>query len=306
MADSILPAGSSETPGADHVATTRPNRKASRRRSLPLALIRNPMSLTGLVILSLIVGMALLAPYVAPGDPLAMVGQPLLWPGQDAAFPLGTDSLGRDVWAGIAHGARISLLVGIIATCLSFVSGVSIGAVAGYFGGWVDDLVVRFIEIFQTIPGFVLLVVLVAFAQPSFATVIIGIAAVSWDTIARLTRAEFRSLRRRDFVVAAESAGYSSFRIILREIVPNALPPLVVSTSIMVASAILMESALSFMGLADPNTATWGGMIGTGREMIRTHWYLTAIPGGFIVATVLSLNLIGDGLNDALNPRSGE
>lgn len=306
MTDNILPAGSSQTFGAKSVDTTRPDRKASRRRSLALALIRNPMSLTGLVILSLIVAMALLAPYVAPSDPLAMVGQPLLWPGQDGAFPLGTDSLGRDVWAGVAHGARVSLMVGIVATCLSFVTGVSIGAVAGYFGGWIDDLVVRFIEIFQTIPGFVLLVVLVAFAQPSFATVIIGIAAVSWDTIARLTRAEFRSLRRRDFVIAAESAGYSSFRIILREIVPNALPPLVVSTSIMVASAILMESALSFMGLADPNTATWGGMIGTGREMIRTHWYLTAIPGGFIVATVLSLNLIGDGLNDALNPRSGE
>ncbi|NTI78662.1 ABC transporter permease [Rhizobium rhizogenes] len=300
MANHVLEVGSNAKPVRPITVTTR---KTGRRSALGV-LLRNPMAVAGIVILLSITIVAVLASVVAPGDPMAMAGTPLLWPGEDAAFPLGTDSLGRDVWAGIAHGARISLLVGVAATTLSFVLGVAIGATAGYFGGWIDDLIVRFIEIFQTIPGFVLLVVLVAFAQPSFLTVVLGIALVSWDTIARLTRAEFRSLREKDFVTAARSVGYSDGKIILREIIPNALPPLIVSTSIMVASAILMESALSFMGLADPNTATWGSMIGTGREMIRTHWYLTAIPGAFIVATVLSLNLIGDGLNDALNPRS--
>ncbi len=267
------------------------------------AILRNPTALTGLVILSVILLAAALAPMLRPGDPMAIVGTPRLWPGEVAAFPLGTDGLGRDVLAGIIHGARLSIFVGLAATLAGLAAGVLIGATAGYFGGWIDDLIVRFIEIFQTIPSFVLLVVLVAFAQPSISTVVMGIALVSWDTIARLTRAEFRRLRAQDFVTAAIAAGYGPWRIIWREIMPNAAPAIIVTASIMIASAILMESALSFMGLGDPNTVTWGTMIGAGRELLRTHWYLTAIPGGFIVLTVLALNLIGDGLNDALNPR---
>ncbi len=268
--------------------------------------LANPNALFGLAVLAGIVLAALLAPVLYSGDPLEMVARPFLWPGQDAAYPLGTDSMGRDVLAGILHGAQISLTVGIAATLLGLGVGVVIGALAGYFGGIVDDLLVKLIEIFQTIPSFVLLVVLVAIAQPTTSTVTMAIAIVSWPTVARLTRAEFRAIREKDYVLAARSLGFGHARIIFREILPNALPPLIVTSSVMVASAILMESALSFMGLGDPNRVSWGSMIGAGRDVIRTAWYLTALPGLAIVFTVLALNLIGDGLNDALNPRFSE
>ncbi|MFD2250126.1 peptide/nickel transport system permease protein [Pseudochelatococcus lubricantis] len=272
------------------------------RRALRIFL-RNPNALAGLIILALVVIAAGIAPLLYPGDPLAMVAKPFLWPGQDAAYPLGTDSMGRDVLAGILHGTRISLTVGIAATLLGLVAGISVGAVAGYYGGRVDDLLVRIIEIFQTLPNFVLVVVLVAITQPTAATISIAIAIVTWPNVARLVRAEFRSIREKDYVMAARSLGYGDARIIFREILPNGLPPIIVTSSVMVAGAILMESALSFMGLGDPNVVSWGSMIGAGRELIRTAWYLTALPGLAIVSTVLALNMIGDGLNDALNPR---
>ena len=268
--------------------------------------LANYNALFGTAILLLVALSALFAPLIFPGDPLEMVARPFLWPDQNPAYPLGTDSMGRDVLAGIVHGARISLTVGLAATALGLTAGIAIGAVAGYFGGLVDDILVKFIEIFQTIPSFVLLVVLVAIAQPTTATVTIAIAIVSWPTVARLTRAEFRAIREKDYVQAARSLGFGHSRIIFREILPNALPPLIVTSSVMVASAILMESALSFMGLGDPNRVSWGSMIGAGRDVIRTAWYLTALPGLAIVFSVLSLNLIGDGLNDALNPRFSE
>lgn len=265
--------------------------------------LSNPNALVGSAFLALVVIIAFIAPVLYPDDPLSMVARPFLWPGQDPDYPLGTDSLGRDVLAGILHGSRISLFVGLAATALGLTCGVLIGAIAGYFGGWIDDVLVRLIEIFQTLPNFVLLVVLVAIAQPSATTVTFAIAIISWPTVARLTRAEFRAIREKDFVVAARSLGFGHARIIFREILPNALPPIIVTSSVMVAGAILMESALSFMGLGDPNVVSWGSMIGTGRELVRTAWYLTALPGLAIVFTVLALNLIGDGLNDALNPR---
>ncbi len=269
-------------------------------------LLRNPTALTGLVILLLVCLGALLAPVLYPDDPLSMVARPFLWPGQDAAFPLGSDSLGRDLAAGLLHGARVSLVVGITATALGLLLGVSVGALAGYFSGWIDSVLMRLVEIVQTIPSFILVVVLVAIAQPSVTTVTLAIAVVSWPTIARLTRAEFRAARAKDYVMAARSLGFGHGRIILREILPNVLPPIIVTASVMVATAILMESALSFMSLSDPNLVSWGSMIGEGRENLRTAWYLTAIPGVAIVVTVLALNLLGDGLNEALNPRSGD
>ncbi len=274
-----------------------------RTRRALRALLRNPTAMTGFAFLTLIILAALLAPVIYPDDPLGMVGRPLLWPGQSAEFPLGTDSLGRDVAAGLLHGARVSLLVGIAATVVGLAAGLLVGAPAGYFGGRIDTILVRLIEIFQTIPAFILLVVLVAIAQPSITTITVAIGLVTWPTIARLVRAEFRAIREKEFVMAARSLGYGHLRIILREILPNALPPIIVTASVMVASAILMESALSFMGLGDPNVVSWGSMIGAGRELLRTAWYLTALPGLVIVFTVLALNLLGDGLNDALNPR---
>lgn len=318
ISSAYAPATESEQPTAV-VATEGPawsNVKAPDARSQQSATIAitngrralkvffaNPNALFGTGFLCLVIAVALLAPVFFSDDPLSMVGRPFLWPGQDPAFPLGTDSLGRDVLAGILHGSRISLFVGLTATALGLTFGVLVGAVAGYFGGWVDDILMRLVEIFQTLPSFVLLVVLVAIAQPSATTVTLAIAVISWPTVARLTRAEFRAIREKDFVMAARSLGYGHGRIIFREILPNALPPIIVTSSVMVATAILMESALSFMGLGDPNVVSWGSMIGTGRELVRTAWYLTALPGLAIVFTVLALNLIGDGLNDALNPR---
>ncbi len=264
---------------------------------------RHPSAVAGIVILGAIVLLALLAPVLFPGDPLAINGAPFLWPGASLAHPLGTDSLGRDILAGIAHGARVSLRIGLSATALGLVLGVAVGALAGYLGGWVDAVCSRLIEVVQTIPAFVLLVVLVAIAQPSAGTLSLAIAIVTWPTVARLARAEFRSLREKDFVLAARSLGYSHARIIVHEILPNALPPIVVTASVMVASAILMESALSFMGLGDPNVVSWGSMIGQGRDYLRTAWYMSALPGLAIMLTVLALNLIGDALNEALDPR---
>ena len=267
------------------------------------AFLRNPSALAGLLLLVAVAGLALAAPWLFPGDPLDMVASPLLWPFQDAAFPLGSDSLGRNVAAGIAHGARVSLAVGVVTALLNLGIGIVVGATAGYFGGAVDDLLVRVTELFQTIPTFLLVIVVVAIGQPSVTVIVAAIGLASWPVIARLVRAEFRTLRETEFVLAARAQGSGHLRIVLQEMLPNALPPVIVTSSVLVASAILIESALSFLGMGDPNAVSWGSMIGDGRELLRTAWYLTALPGGAIVVTVLALNLVGDGLNDALNPR---
>ena len=178
-----------------------------------------------------------------------------------------------------------------------------IGAAAGYFGGIVDDALMRFTEFFQTIPSFALAIVLLAIFQPSLFYVILAIAIVSWPPVARLVRGEVLSLRSREYVEAALLSGQGTLQIILRQILPNALPPIIVLASLMVATAILLESSLSFLGLGDPNVMSWGYMIGTARTVIRTAWWLSFIPGIAILLTVLAMNLIGEGLNDALNPR---
>jgi peptide/nickel transport system permease protein len=268
-----------------------------------LALLRNPNAIIGLLIIIAIVAMAALASVFYPTDPMNMVARPFLWPGQDARFPLGTDSLGRDLTAGILHGARASLFVGIAATVIGVAIGLVIGAIAGYLGGYVDDILVRVIELFQTIPNFLFVLVLVAIARPSVTTIAIGIGVTSWPIIARLTRAEFRALREREFVAAARSMGISTTRVIFGEILPNALPPVVVTSSVVLASAILNESALAFLGLGDANIVSWGSLIGEGREHLRTAWYLAAVPGVFLVLTILAINLLGEALNDAFNPR---
>lgn len=291
-------------PDALTTRTASEQRKTLRREIR--IFITNPNALIGVLILATFAALAILAPVVFPGDPLEMVSRPFLWPGQDATYPLGTDAMGRDVLAGIVHGARISLTVGLIATLLGLTIGITVGAIAGYAGGRMDRILVKIIEIFQTLPSFVLLVVLVAIAQPTVTTITTGIGLITWPLVARLTRAEFRAIRAKDYVLAARSLGFGHARIIFLEILPNALPPIIVTSSVLVAGAILMEAALSFMGLGDPNRVSWGSMIGAGRDVIRTAWYLTAIPGLAIVLTVVALNLISDGLNDALNPRFSE
>ena len=276
-----------------------------RSRLLRLVL-RNLSFIAGVSILALVTLVALAAPWLFPGDPLDMVGMPTLWPGEDPAYPLGTDSLGRDLAAGLAHGARVSLLMGISAAAIGLVIGTTVGAVAGYSGGWVDNVLVRITELFQTVPTFLLVIVLVSIREPSALSIALAIGVASWPTVARLVRAQFRGLRHADFVAAAVVSGARSARIIIRHILPSAMSPIVVTASVMVANAILTEAGLSFLNLGDPNLVSWGSIIGDGRQLLRTAWYLTALPGAAIAITVMAINLAGDGLNDLLNPRSGD
>jgi len=264
--------------------------------------LSRPIPLVGLVIFALIVALAVLAPLLFARGPFTIVGMPLLPPGAPGLL-VGSDVLGRDMAVGLAYGARISLLVGITSTLGAVGIGVLLGAVAGYYGGWLDDLLMRLTEFFQIIPSFVLLMVLVAFLQPSLSSTVIGIALVTWPQVARVVRGEFLSLRSREFVQAARTLGMGDARIIFTQVLPNALPPIIVVGSMMVGSAILTESALSFLGLGDPNLLSWGSMIGGSRSAMWVAWWTTVLPGVAIMITVLALNFIGDGLNDALNPR---
>jgi peptide/nickel transport system permease protein len=253
-------------------------------------------------VLVLVAILAATASFLFPFSPWDMRGAPFIPPGE-MDFLLGSDSLGRDVAAGIAYGARVSLLIGAVSTVVAVLIGVTLGALAGYAGGLIDDAVMRFTEFFQTIPNFLLAVVLVAIFSPSLGSIVAAIAIVSWPPVARVIRAEVLSLRTREFVQAAEVLGRSRISIICREILPNALSPLIVLASLMVASAILLESGLSFLGLGDPNLMSWGFMIGAGRSVIRLAWWMSVFPGIAIFLTVLALNLVGEGLSDALNPR---
>ena len=263
---------------------------------------RNKGAVVGAVVLTCVVLLALLAPWLFPDDPWEIAGPPFRKPGE-MGFLLGTDTLGRDVASGIAHGARVTLLLSLVSTAVALSIGIVLGAVAGYHGGWVDDLVMRFTEFFQTIPNFILLVVLVAIFTPSITSIVVAIGIVSWPPLARIVRGEFLTLRSREFVQAAHVLGQSSPRIIFGEILPNSLSPVIVSASLMVATAVLLESALSFLGLGDPNLISWGYMIGAGRTVIRMAWWISFFPGLAIALTVLALNLVGEGLSDALNPR---
>ena len=263
----------------------------------------NRGAVIGLVILTFVIVAAILAPILFPQSPWKMVQRPFLPPFTQDGLLLGTDALGRNVLAGLAHGAYVSLLVGLVSTIVALAIGVPVGAAAGYFAGRIDDALMRFTEFFQTIPSFALAIVLLAIFQPSLTFVIIAISIVSWPPVARLVRGEVLSLRTREFVEAASLSGLGNFQIITRHILPNALPPIIVLASLMVAQAILLESSLSFLGLGDPNIMSWGYMIGAARTVIRTAWWLSFLPGMAILLTVLALNLIGEGLNDALNPR---
>ncbi|PZX17176.1 peptide/nickel transport system permease protein [Palleronia aestuarii] len=263
---------------------------------------RNRAALVGLAVLIAVIVLALAAPLLYPGGPWRMVQRPFLPPmGVDGLY-LGTDTLGRDVAAGIVYGARVSLLVGLVSTLVALCIGVPLGAVAGFYGGWTDEGAMRFTEFFQTIPNFALAIVLVAILQPTLGSITLAIAIVSWPPVARLVRAEVMSLRKREFVDAAHLAGLSRPRILISQVLPNAVSPIIVMASLMVATAILLESSLAFLGLGDPNAMSWGYMIGAARTVIRSAWWLSFFPGIAIIITVLALNLIGEGLNDALNP----
>ena len=263
---------------------------------------RNRAAVFGFGLFAVVAATAIVGPPLYRTDPWSLVTRPFLWPGERPGHPLGSDAMGRDVLAGLIHGARVSLIIGVTATAAAIGIGVSIGAVAGYFRGWVDDMLMRITEVFQTIPNFIFAIVLVAIFKPSIRTIVLAIGIVSWPPIARVVRAEVLSLREHEFVQSCVALGMSQPRIIRTQILPNCLAPVIVLASILVATAILIEAGLAFLGLGDPNTMSWGRMIGDGRGALRTAWYLSAIPGVAILLSVLALNLIGEGLNDVLNP----
>jgi peptide/nickel transport system permease protein len=266
------------------------------------AFLRHPSGMAGLVLILAVLVLAASAPFLYPESPWEMVATPFAPPGEDG-MRLGADTLGRDVAAGIAHGARVSLLIGVASALAALVIGVTVGALAGYAGGGLDAALMRMTELFQTIPAFVLAILLVATFTPSLATIVATIGAVSWPPLARLTRAEFLRLRRREFVEAAICQGERTARVVFGHVLPNAVSPILVTASLTVASAILIESALSFLGLGDPNMMSWGFMVGSARSSIRQAWWASVFPGLAILVTVLAINLMGDGLRDALDPK---
>lgn len=266
-------------------------------------LLHSPEGVAGLCLLVLLAAMALAAPLLFPGDPLAIVGRPLTAPFTDPALPLGTDRLGRDVAAGLMHGAQTSLLVGLATALVALAAGALVGTVAGLAGGLVDEALMRVVDAFQIVPGFLLALAFVSVTGASLPVIIFAIALGAWTGPARLVRAEVLSIRERDYVAAARVIGMHPAEIALREVLPNALPPVLALTAVIVATAVLVEAALSFLGLGDPNVVTWGSMIAEGRNVLRTAPHLSIVPGLGLVATVLGVYLLGEGLADAMADR---
>jgi peptide/nickel transport system permease protein len=275
-----------------------PFQKASFRRRL----LRRPTTLLALAFLALLFGLAVFAPLVAGYDPLGGDDSALLEPLSPGHW-LGTDDLGRDIWARVVYGSRISLTVGVLSALIAVVVGVFVGALAGYFGGWLDTLLMRIAEFFQTLPRFVVALIVIALFGTSVLKMILVIAALSWPQLARVVRASVAALAQAQFVDAARVAGMGHGAIIVREILPNVAAPIVVLGSLDIAMAILIEASLSFFGLGDPNHVSWGAMLNDAQQYLRSAWWMSAFAGLAIALTVLSFNVLGDALNDALNPR---
>jgi peptide/nickel transport system permease protein len=271
------------------------------RRDVWQRIAHNKMAMAGAVMVCFMFVMAVLAPLIAPDPGFVDISKQLQPPSLQAI--LGTDDLGRDVFARIVYGARISLLVGFVAVGIATAVGIVLGAIAGYYGGWIDIIIMRFVDIMLCFPSFFLILAVIAFLEPSIWNIMIIIGLTGWMGVARLVRAEFLSLRERDFVLAVRSLGASDSRIILRHILPNALSPVLVSAALGIAGAILTESALSFLGIGvQPPTPSWGNMLIAGKQTLGTAWWLSVFPGVAILLTVLAYNLLGEGLRDALDP----
>lgn len=262
---------------------------------------RSRPGLVGLTIVLLLIAGAVAAPLLGASDPLQTSPAAFRPPGTQ--WLLGTDNLGRDLWSGVVYGARVSLVVGVLAALLSAIVGIAIGTVAGFAGGRVDAWLMRGAELFQTIPQFFLALIVVALIGRGLEKIIVVLGLLGWPLTARLIRAEFLSLKEREFVEAAHALGMSASRIAVRVILPNALPPAVVATSLGVAEAILLEAGLSFFGLGDPNLVSWGLMLQNAQGYLRRAWWMAVFPGVAIFLAVFGFNLLGDGLNDAMNPR---
>ena len=261
----------------------------------------NRLSVIGLVILTIFVAGGLLAPLIAPYGPFQLGGPRLGAP--SAAHLFGCDQLGRDIFSGVLYGARTSLAVGFLSVALSLALGIAIGAVAGYYGGRIDDLAMRITEIFQVLPRFFLALIIVAMFGASLWGTIFVIGILSWAEIARLVRGEFLSFRERPFVMAARAYGASDGQIMLREILPNAVATVIVAAALQVPAAIILEASLSFIGAGDPNVMSWGRMLTSAQQYMRQAWWTAFYPGIAISLLAMSLALVADGINDFLNPR---
>ena len=267
-------------------------------------IIQNPLALSGLCLIGLILALALLSPWLAPYDPDAINVKAILLAPSGEHW-MGTDGLGRDVWSRMLYGGRISLLVGLVAVGISTAIGVILGALAGYYRGWVDTVIMRLVDIMLSIPSFFLILAVIAFLTPSITNVMIVIGLTSWMGVTRLVRAEFLSLRQREFVLASTALGAGDQRLIWRHCLPNSLTPVLVSVVLGIASAVLLESGLSFLGLGvQAPQASWGNILTDGKEYIQFAWWLSLFPGLAILITVLGYNLLGEGLRDVFDPRS--
>lgn len=268
------------------------------------AILKNPLALTGLIIIGIISIMAIFAPLIAPFDPDAINVKNILLP-PTSSHLMGTDGLGRDVYSRMLFGARISLLVGIVAVGIATIIGIVLGAIAGFYRGWIDTIIMRLVDIMLSIPTFFLILAVIAFLTPSIWNIMIVIGLTSWMGVTRLVRAEFLSLRNREFVLASQTLGAKDSRLIFRQLLPNSLTPIIVSSVLGIASAVLVESGLSFLGLGvQAPQASWGNILTDGKEYIEFAWWLSLFPGLAILITVMGYNLLGEGLRDALDPRT--
>lgn len=264
---------------------------------------KNKLALAGLAIVVLLFVISLAAPLISPYDPGAIDLQNVLAPPSGEHW-FGTDQLGRDVLSRMIWGARISLKVGFVATGLAILIGMVLGAVAGYYGGWVDAVIMRFVDVMLCFPAFFLILAVIAFLEPSIWNIMIVIGLTGWMGVTRLVRADFISLRERDFVWAARAIGANDARIIFLHILPNALASILVAATLGIAGAILTESALSFLGIGvQPPTPSWGNILTAGKDNIDIAWWLSLYPGLAILITVVGYNLLGEGIRDASDPR---
>jgi len=268
--------------------------------------LANPLARWGAFIIGSILLLAFLAPIIAPFDPDAIDVKAILLAPSSVHW-MGTDGLGRDVFSRMLFGARISLLVGFVAVGIATAIGIVLGAIAGFYRGWVNVVIMRLVDVMLSIPTFFLILAVIAFLTPSIWNIMIVIGLTSWMGVTRLVRAEFLSLREREFVLSAQTLGAKNLRLIFRHLLPNSLTPIIVSFVLGVASAVLIESGLSFLGLGvQPPQASWGNILTDGKEYIQFAWWLSLFPGLAILLTVLGYNLLGEGLRDALDPRTAK
>ena len=265
--------------------------------------LKNKIAVAGSIVVLALFAVSLLAPWIAPYDPSAIDLKQVLAP-PSAAHPFGTDQLGRDVLSRMIWGARISLKVGFVATGIAMLIGTILGALSGYYGRWVDAVIMRFVDIMLCFPTFFLILAVIAILEPSIWNIMIVIGLTGWMGITRLVRADFISLKERDFVAAARVIGAGDLRIIFVHILPNAMASVLVATTLGIAGAILTESALSFLGIGvQPPTPSWGNILTAGKDNIDIAWWLSLYPGLAILITVLGYNLLGEGIRDSLDPR---